>query len=118
MVYTAGSASLAILELLVHVPLPDLLSSFVMIECRFDPSLAIVLQRAVLPKKWRTYPAPREVQSIGTRWVEQGQSAILEVPSAVVPQEQNFLLNPSHSQFGTIEILEPRALDWDPRLLR
>jgi RES domain-containing protein len=45
-----------------------------------------------------------------------GRSAVLKLPSAVVPEEFNYLLNPAHPDFGKIRIAKPRAFKADPRL--
>jgi hypothetical protein len=53
---------------------------------------------------------------MGDIWVRRGSSAVLEVPSALIPDELNYLLNPSHSAFEQIVIGTPRPLDIDPRV--
>ena len=117
-VYASSTASLAMLEMLVHLGAPAVLHGYVLMECRFDPDLVVTLQRAVLPKNWQQYPAPDEARAIGDQWVKQGRSAILEVPSVVVPQEHNLLLNPAHPRFSSIRILPPAPFPFDERLAR
>jgi RES domain-containing protein len=56
-------------------------------------------------------------QSIGDRWLESARSAVLRVPSAVLPAESNFLMNPRHADFDRIEIAPPEVLGVDPRLI-
>ena len=56
-------------------------------------------------------------QSIGDRWLESARSAVLRVPSVVVPAESNYLLNPHHADFDRIEIAAPEVLRVDPRLI-
>lgn len=116
LVYTSGTISLAVLEILANLGSPSALVSFVVIECRFDAKLATVLPVRTLPANWRTFPAPPEVQAVGDRWVRQGYSAVLEVPSVLVPSESNFLLNPAHRDFASIEIGKARPLTLDQRL--
>ena len=115
-VYVSSSAALAVLEMLVHLGTPSVLPAYVLIECRFERSLVVTLQPANLPARWRDHPAPAEVQGVGDRWLRDGQSAVLEVPSVVVPQESNFVLNPSHKRFHEIQILEPGPYVLDQRL--
>jgi RES domain-containing protein len=66
-----------------------------------------------LPAEWRRQPGPPELRDIGTRWAEASDSVVMQVPSAVVPGEHNFLLNPRHPDFGRLAIgdLEPFAFD-------
>jgi RES domain-containing protein len=103
-VYVAESQSLAVLEVLVHLDAPALLDKYVFLETDFDASLVIDLDRSSLPKNWQFDPIPEAIQAIGDRWVLSGDSAVLRVPSVLVPMESNFLLNPRHLDFGKIGI--------------
>jgi RES domain-containing protein len=69
-----------------------------------------------LPEGWRRYPAPESLQDIGTAWVARGSTAILSVPSAVIPEERNYLLNPVHPEFKRIRLGEPKPFHFDPRM--
>jgi RES domain-containing protein len=118
MVYVAQSQSLAVLEVLVHLDAPALLNKYVFLEATFDASLAIELDRASLPKNWRSDPIPKAVQAIGDRWASSGGSAVLRVPSVLVPEESNFLLNPRHPDFGKITVSRPQPFRFDARLAK
>jgi RES domain-containing protein len=56
------------------------------------------------------HETPQAAQDIGERWAAQGRTAVLAVPSAVIPQEQDFLLNPSHPQFLQIQVHRAEAV--------
>jgi RES domain-containing protein len=116
-VYTAQSQSLAALELLVHLETPDLLLEYVLIEARFDSSLITRLGKSDLPADWRASPAPASTRAIGDAWIAEEPSPVLEVPSAVIPVENIFLLNPQHSGFAKIEMGSPIDFEFDPRLI-
>lgn len=118
MVYTSSTASLAILEMLAHLGSPAVLPGYALIECRIDPALILPLRHATLPPNWQDYPAPAEVRSIGDRWVREGRSVAMEVPSVLLPQEHNVLLNPSHPRFSSVKILRPTPFRFDTRLLK
>jgi len=117
-VYVAESQSLAVLEMLVHLDSPVLLEKYVFLEVDFDASLVLDLDRSSLPKNWQSDPVPESIQAIGDRWVLSRDSAVLRVPSVLVPEESNFLLNPRHPDFGKIGISRPHAFRFDPRLPR
>jgi RES domain-containing protein len=117
-VYTAQSAALAALELLVHLGQGAALQSYVLIACSFLEARVLHLDRARLPANWRSYPAPTELQSIGDEWIKSGTSAILEVPSAIVESESNYLLNPRHADFVFVKASEPTPFRFDIRLLQ
>jgi len=112
-IYTSATASLAILEILAHLGSARALTAWVLIECRFEPQLMTSIDPSTLPPQWQRYPAPAGVQTLGDRWIEAGISAVLAVPSVLVPQEKNYMLNPAHPDFARIEILPavPFALD-------
>jgi len=116
MVYTAASASLAMLEMLVHLGRNELLREYVLFELTFDDALMTGVDPTILPANWREYPVPHAVQQIGDSWIAQTASAVLRVPSVVVPMEWNYLLNPLHEDFDAINIGPAQSLRFDPRL--
>jgi len=118
MVYTAGSAALAALEMLVHLGRGATLPAYVLIACSFDDTLVSRLDRSRLPAHWRSYPAPPELQLLGGKWLKRGTSPVLEVPSAVIPNEPNYMLNPRHRDFASITLSPPEPFEFDLRLLR
>jgi RES domain-containing protein len=115
-VYTAQSQSLAALEMLVHLDSSELLEKYVLIGVEFDRSLIRPVEPAALPRHWRSDPTPPEVRSIGDDWILAGSSAVLQVPSALVPGENNFLLNPEHRDFARLRFGKPLAFRFNPRL--
>jgi RES domain-containing protein len=117
-VYTAQSQSAAALEMLVHLDSSDLLQKYVLIGVEFDQSLIGSVELSALPRFWRSDPSPPEVRSIGDEWILAGSSAVLQVPSALVPGENNFLLNPGHKDFARLCFGKPLAFRFDPRLQR
>jgi RES domain-containing protein len=117
LVYTASSISLAMLEILVHNQRALRVPEFAVFSCHFPEALVETVDRGRLPADWRSYPAPVELQRIGGEWLESKASAVLEVPSAVIEEEVNYLLNPEHEDFGSIDIGHPRSFRIDPRLI-
>lgn len=118
LVYTAESAALAALEMLVHLGRGAILPAYVLISGSFDPAIVTHLDRSRLPANWRSYPAPPELQLIGNEWLKGGGSAVLEVPNAIIPVGSNYLLNPQHDDFGSIRVSKPEPFEFDLRLLR
>ena len=115
MVYTSESSALVMLEMLVHLDAPGLLHHYGLISVEIDAALVVSLERAVLPENWKQDAAPFEVRAIGDLWAKGGSSVALAVPSALVPGESNFLLNPAHPGFSKLRIGGPRALEFDPQ---
>jgi RES domain-containing protein len=117
-VYASQSESLAQLEVLVRTNRPKNLAFYVMIEAQVPEELIETLQPGDLADDWRTTPEPNSTRDVGTKWVTEGRSAVLAVPSVVVPSEFNYLLNPAHPDFSKIKIGNPKPIDWDPRLVK
>ena len=115
-VYTAGSQALAVLELLVHLKAPDLLKHYRLIPVTFDESLMRPLDLRSLPSNWRRRPAPLAVRGIGDDWITDRRSVVLRVPSVIVPDESNYLINPRHPDFRKLHIGAPLTYRFDPRL--
>jgi RES domain-containing protein len=116
-VYTAASVSLATLELLVTTPRAQLLSAFVISSCTFPEVLVDEIDETQLPANWRDYPPPSELQQLGNAWLLSGSSAVLSVPSAVTPEERNYLINPEHEHFRSVDVGSSRPFQIDLRLL-
>ena len=118
MVYTAGSISLAALEMLVHLDSAQLLDRFVCIPVDFDDSLCRKIDVSVLPENWNAHPPSRATRDIGSDWIRRSASPVLAVPSVAVPLETNHLLNPAHPDFPSLQIGSPQSFQYDPRVLK
>ena len=119
MIYTAGSLALAALEMLVHLDDDELLAAYSFGAAQIPPALILpVTAVRALPKNWSASPPPVSLQRIGDDWVRSLASAVLEVPTAIVPLEQNYLLNPAHPDFAKIKLEKPRRFRFDQRLLK
>ena len=117
MVYTAGSQSLAMLEMLVQDE--PLRARYAMLSATLPMNLKIEsVTQAELPADWRDAGTRDHLQAIGTEWQRRGSSAALAVPSVVIPNETNYLLNPRHPSMARIVIGKPREFITDLRLRR
>ena len=117
LVYTAESRSLALLEMLVQ---DDPLRAHYVLIPAFVPATVSTehLQAASLPKGWRSLAERAQLQALGANWLRESRSCVLAVPSAVVPAELNFLINPLHPDFAGITVGQPEPLETDLRLIR
>lgn len=116
MVYTASSQSLAALEIMVHVSRPALLQKYVALGIEIPSNFIETTDPKKLSKDWLASPPPTKLQEIGDKWVRNGSSVVLAVPSAVIPGEINFLLNPAHADFATLLTAKPVRFEFDKRL--
>ncbi|MGE5663263.1 MAG: RES family NAD+ phosphorylase [Deltaproteobacteria bacterium] len=118
-VYAASAVSLAALELLVHADVEDMPPGYVVIPVDIPQSVRIEsVEISTLPRRWRDNgPYPRQCQTLGDAWIASKRTAVLTVPSVVVPMERNYLLNPAHPDFRKLVIGKPEIFRFDARLL-
>ncbi len=120
LVYTAESRALAILEISVHLDLSEDLPSdrnYVEINIPDDVSMA-ELKIEDLPENWDEKPPTLSTQYIGDDFVKGESAAVLKVPSAIVPQEFNYLINPKHIDSKKITVVSTKELIFDKRIVK
>ncbi|WP_416866608.1 MAG: RES family NAD+ phosphorylase [Imperialibacter sp.] len=116
-IYTAGSRSLACLENLVHRSGEGLDAGFRVMTIEIPDDLAI--DRVVLndlPVNWKEFSQQVSTRTIGDTWLKKSNAAVLRVPSAIIPQEFNYILNPSHQEFKRIKLISSDEFSFDRRL--
>jgi RES domain-containing protein len=110
---------LAALEAFVHLPSRRLLpSDLVAIEIDLSGVSIETLDPANLPPGWDATSPLRATQEIGERWVTEQRTCGLDVPSAVIPNERNLIVNPAHPDFTRVIVLDYRPFRFDPRMAR
>jgi RES domain-containing protein len=114
--YAAKSRALAALEMLVHVTRESVPPDMVFVP--IDVSDRLVREATGLPADWADLPYGPNARAFGDRWVAEGRSLGLLVPSVVVPAERNVLINPRHRAFGRIRVGPVEPFAFDRRLLR
>lgn len=116
--YASESLALASLEVLVHCDLDLVPPDLVAIEISVPDSVSLEeLGEHALPRSWRRYPAPAALQRLGNAWLDRGSACVLRVPSAVIPSESNFLINPVHPDVRKLRVTAKSAFRFDPRLV-
>lgn len=116
--YGSSTVALAVLEVIVHVRVSELLSAYSIASADVPDDLVEVLPSGQLPANWRQFPPPSEAAAIGDTWIAAARGVALAVPSVIVPSELNYLLNPQHPAFARIVIRDPQPFVFDERLLR
>ena len=117
-VYTSATLSLAALEYLVHVDIEDVPSDLISMEIEVpDDAAQAVIALADLAADWNAIDEHPECTAAGIDWIQRGETLTLRVPSAVIPWESNFLLNPRHSDSVRVTIVATHDFAFDPRLL-
>lgn len=113
--YCAESRALAAMEILVHA---EDTSHVCAIEWICIPAVFpanVVESPSRYPESWRQFPHSPATQVFGATWARGLRSAVLRVPSAVVPGEFNYLLNPAHPDFQQVKIGKAEPFSFDPR---
>ena len=115
-VYVSASKSLALLEILVHLDVAQRLPRLVAFAFELDERLIERLSAEPLPRQWRTLRGRSITQRFGDEWLASGRALALAVPSTIVPEESNYLLNPTHPAFARLKFGRPMPFLVDPRL--
>lgn len=114
-VYVSDSIALAALERLVHLRSNEILNRFVLCEIALPNDSIVTLAREALPRDWRDDPAPSSTSAIGDEWLSGATSLALAVPSTIVPQQRNLIINPNHPDFAELRrsfTVEPFVFDY------
>lgn len=116
-VYAAGTLALAALEYLAHVDPEDVPDDLVALGIALPDGAPVrVLTVDDLPDGWRA-PGAAACLAIGDAWLAAGDALALRVPSALVPEEVNLLLDPKHPAMGAVRVVAERPFAFDPRLI-
>lgn len=109
LVYLAAEAALTLLEVRVHLDLPlELLPN--------DYVLLTIDTGELQPEQGSALTAPEECRAYGDRWLAEQRSALLAVPSVIMPESYNVLFNPVHPDAAAVRIVHARPWRFDPRL--
>jgi RES domain-containing protein len=120
MLYCSQCRSLAVLEIIVNTSAIWLAPKDLQIATIKIPDDTKINHFAIgdLPNHWRHYPYPNALQKLGTKWAMMGECQLLKVPSSIIPQEYNILINPNHPDWNYLEIINIEKFVFNPRLLK
>ncbi|MGB0391435.1 MAG: RES family NAD+ phosphorylase [Salibacteraceae bacterium] len=118
LVYSAATRSLALLEVSAHLDFNnDLPTDRYFVEIEIPDEMEIfTLEVGDLTHGWNNKPPEEISQQIGDSFVQSMVGAVLRVPSSIIPQEYNFLINPFHPDAQKIKVVEHQILQFDNRL--
>jgi len=118
-IYTGSSRSLSTLETVVHRSAINISSPYKLLKISIDEKTIIQeIKRAELPSNWMTIEGYVALQEIGSNWYKSLEYLVLKVPSSIIPQEYNYIINTKHPLFIThIKLESIENFAWDKRLL-
>lgn len=118
-IYCASSRALAMAEVAVHLNLALIPNDYLMLEIHIPDTIKIQkIDQSDLPSGWDLFPHISPTQKIGDDFMRQNKYCVLSVPSAVVKGDVNYLLNPFHKDFKSIEIVSSYGFSFDQRLFK
>lgn len=120
-VYASTSRALACLETVVHLNAGGLPLNRYLVEIEVSDAVwaaATRMDPTTLPVGWDAEPASKTSIDFGTKWIVGGAAALLVVPSVIVPEEFNVLINPAHADAKVITARKVRKWSYDPRLIK
>lgn len=115
--YTSSSRALATVEVLVHIPAFYIPFDYVLSIIWIPDNSIQVLDAKVLPLNWQDLTPPNNLQKLSDEWINAQIYLALQVPSAVVQGEYNYLVNPHHIDFPQVKLLHQEPYRFDSRLL-
>lgn len=115
-VYGSEHLSLAALETLAHAERSRFERAYVAFRLGVPQELVLEVRREDLPRDWRVRPVSAGARELGDAWLAERASVALRVPSVLVPQEHNLLLDPEHPRFREVRIAAGEAFRFDERL--
>ena len=115
--YAADHLATATLDTLAGVQRADLMTEMVYAKAEIDPDHAAVLSDDDLPTGWDALPAPDATRAVGDQWLEAGDRAVLRVPSAVLPESDNYVVNAAHPGASALRVQAVAPLLLDNRVL-
>jgi RES domain-containing protein len=116
-VYLASSRALAVLEVLVHLQPLFTPSNFCLAQIEVPDDSILTLNSKSLPDNWQDASSPSELKTLGNQFIKETKYLLMKVPSSVVPEEYNYLLNPRHTDISKVKILNTLPFSFDDRLL-
>jgi RES domain-containing protein len=116
LVYCSENLALAALEILVHCQPVAMRDKWRAFRVTWSDAMMTALELKSLPRGWNAQPPGPASQRVGDKWVRGAHSAVLAVPSVVIPLERTFLLNPRHRDFAKIKHRPAGEFHLDQRL--
>lgn len=116
MLYTSQSRALAFTEIAMHIPFGIIPKDYFLISINIPDEVELsAISPAELPKDWRSNPPALTTQKIGNQFITDLKFLVLKVPSAIVPGDFNFLINPNHPEFSKVSIQSREPFEFDSR---
>lgn len=114
--YTAESRALSVLEYAVNVTISSIPKELSIVVLEIPDSGHLIVDNKVLPTNWNHHDVSDETQTLGTALLEKNENLVIRIPSVVIPQEYNYIINPLHPDMKKVKIVDVTAFSFDVRL--
>lgn len=119
MVYTSESRALCVTEIAVHLPLGILPSDFEIVSIDLPADMSFYkIKESEVGTDWKFFPHPGLTRKTGDHLIRQNKYLVIKAPSAVVPGDYNYLINPQHKNSFKVKIIRVEPFDFDKKLFR
>jgi RES domain-containing protein len=119
LLYTSQSRALAFAEIAMHIPMGIVPKDYFLVSIEIPDTANILnLTEADMPADWRSNPHSGTTQQIGDHFVTENKFLVLQVPSAVVPGDYNFLVNPNHPASSNVKVIASEPFEFDSRFVK
>ncbi len=115
-IYTSESRALALLEYTVNVNIHDIPRALSITTFKIPNIIIKTLKESDLPGDWQAVPAPSSTKNFGTKLLQIAEAAVIKIPSTVIVNEFNFIINPLHSDAREIVIDSLQDYVYDIRI--
>jgi len=113
--YTGASKEIALLENIVHIP-PMISPKLDLLTLDIPDHSVTTIEAQELPQNWFHFPAPTVLSEIGQKWIDDGKTLALKVPSSIIHSAYNLILNCNHADYHQVKIVEQKPFRFDSRL--
>ncbi|NQX54469.1 RES family NAD+ phosphorylase [Pedobacter panaciterrae] len=117
-VYTSVSRALAVLEFASNVELEFIPEDLSITTYELPEEQCLTLSTKELPKDWEELPSPQSTKDLGNKYFSDSSLLCLRVPSVVVPEEYNYLINPESDKIAAVKVIKISAFEFDSRIKR
>jgi RES domain-containing protein len=116
-IYLASSRSLALLEVLVHLPPLMIPDNYCLVEIEVPDHSITPIAIEDLPNNWKDISPPLALKKTGDDFLKKQTHLLMKMPSSIVPMEYNYLLNTRHPGMEKVKVLKKEPFDFDERLV-
>lgn len=117
-IYTSESRSLALLEYTVNVNIDDIPRALCIVTFEIPVKGVNLISENKLPGNWKNFPASNDTKDFGSKILKSLKIPVIKIPSSIIPEEFNYLLNPLHHDKKLFKIVEIKDFIYDIRIKR